>query len=87
MSEAPKNEGKYTLCWDCSKATGGCRWSDDLRPVKGWTIIPTRREIYGGATYKSCIVLDCPGFVRDAVGGGAKRYKDGEIIDPMRRNS
>lgn len=69
------NYTKQTLCWDCAKATGFCNWSSDLKPVKGWKVIPTQRELYGGI-YNSCIVLECPEFERDAINNGLKRYKE-----------
>ena len=77
MSENPKYQP--TLCWDCAKAIGGCRWSADLKPVKGWKIIPTKREAYGGI-FRSCIVLECPEFKRDAINGGLKKYKENEDV-------
>ena len=78
MSENPKYQP--TLCWDCAKAIGKCRWSEDLKPVKGWKIIPTKRELYGG-TFKSCIVLECPEFERDSFCGGLKRIPKTETGD------
>ena len=61
---------KMTLCWDCKKACGGCRWSDKLLPVPGWTAKETTNKI--GVSY---IVLECPQFERDGINGGVKRYK------------
>jgi len=84
MSEEPKRvKPKISLCWDCSNATGGCRWSMYLKPVPGWQIIPTKKTTYDGHDYTSCIVLECPEFNRDAVGGGMKRYKDGKVYVSM----
>ena len=88
MSEKPKKEKiKYSICWDCSNATGGCLWSKRLKPVPGWKIIPTRKTSSDGRDYASCIVLECPEFKRDAVGGGMKRYKDGVIYVPMAKDT
>ena len=28
---------KTQLCWTCARACGGCSWSHDFTPVKGWT--------------------------------------------------
>lgn len=28
---------KSQLCWTCARACGGCSWSADFTPVKGWT--------------------------------------------------
>ena len=66
--------GQYTLCWDCANATGNCRWSDELKPVKGWKAIPTVKD-NNGKPMKSCIVVECPQFKRDAYENGLKRYR------------
>lgn len=63
----------YTLCWDCKNACGGCRWSDSLIPVKGWKATPTYNKCQ-----TSYIVKECPEFIRDAQGGGLKRYRKEE---------
>lgn len=47
-------------CWTCKKACGGCRWSDELKPVKGWDAVKVRRkddsgkENMTGYKIKSC---------------------------------
>ena len=63
-----------TLCWDCCRATGGCPWANELIPVKGWTAQKIHKT--SSKPYDTYIVLDCPLFERDAVGGGLKRYKE-----------
>ena len=89
MSEEQKKRtmAPPTLCWDCRKATGGCNWSDHFKAVKGWKIIPTQKIIYGGAGYKSCVVLECPEFERDGAGYGLKRYKDGVAYVPVSKDT
>lgn len=88
MSEASKNnKSSNTLCWNCAHATGGCRWSDYLKPVRGWTATPTKKLLYGGAEYCSYIVTACPEFKRDAYNNGLKRVGDGSIYDTMSKNS
>lgn len=52
-----------TLCWDCAKATGGCRWSDQLQPVDGWDAELTKSN----TIYSSYIVDACPEFTRDRI--------------------
>jgi len=47
---------KSTICWKCIKAYGGCKWSDNLKPVKGWNVKKTST---------SYIVLSCPEFKPD----------------------
>ena len=64
-----------TLCWDCGRATGECSWSARLVPVEGWVAKPTKKTTYSGEE-SSYIVQECPQFVRDAIGHGAKRYKE-----------
>lgn len=80
-----KKKPMFSICWDCHKATGGCRWSEDHKPVKGWTAKPIQRDIYGG-TYKSYVVLECPEFERDAWRYGLVRYKADEN-DSMSENT
>ena len=63
---------KFTLCWDCARATGKCPWSDRLVPVKGWVAEKTKPS--NSKPYVSYIVRECPGFVRDALRAGLKRY-------------
>ena len=75
METGRQNQYSHTLCWECSKATGGCNWSDELKPVKGWKITPTKRTIQSGRVIYSCIVHECPEFDRDAYKNGLKRYK------------
>lgn len=58
------------LCWDCEKACGGCSWSKDFIPVKGWDAVPTK--VRNGTTSKkgehivsvidSFEVRECPEF-------------------------
>ena len=57
-----------TLCWDCAYATGGCRWSDKLKPVKGWTANRTHKK-----EFDSWVVIECPELLRDARENGLKR--------------
>lgn len=76
MSEQGK-KGQPTLCWDCHNATGGCPWSDNGKPVKGWTAKEVQKT--NGKPYSTYIIYDCPLFIRDAINGGLKKYK-GENI-------
>ena len=86
MSEI-KTEGschRQTLCWDCANATGGCSWADryDHTPVKGWTAIQTTLRCHSPSSHaettNSFIVIDCPEFIRDAEGYGARRIWEKE---------
>ena len=67
---------KPTLCWDCAKATGGCRWSDQLQPIPGWDAELTKSN----TTYSSYIVNECPEFVRDGINVGTKRYNSDDPL-------
>lgn len=44
------------LCWSCMNACGGCSWSLDFIPVKGWKALKSSHESYR--------ILDCPKFIR-----------------------
>ena len=75
----PRGPHQHTLCWDCSKACGGCPWSRrSHRPVQGWIATPTKLKLraksnpYGESFDSSYIVHSCPLFVRDAVDHGMK---------------
>ena len=55
-----------TLCWKCKNATGGCSWSRDFVPVKGWDAKRTRIRLEKGTKYtESFIVKKCPEFRPD----------------------
>lgn len=68
------------LCWGCKKATGGCRWSDRLKPVKGWVVEKTIIKLSWkkGGEAESYLVINCPEFISDKE--KPKMYKpDGTI--------
>ena len=64
-------ESKYTLCWNCANATGGCSWADELKPVKGWIATPQTRH-----RLESYTVHQCPEFKRDAYYFGLRKLKE-----------
>ena len=69
---------KYTLCWDCANACGGCSWSSrEAQPVDGWDATPTKVNMTINHNHPryvdSYIVHSCPQFVRDAKNGGQTR--------------
>lgn len=63
--------GTHTLCWDCTKAVGGCAWSTLFKPIEGWKA----QEIKATSTkpYTTYLVEECPEFERDAYSGGTVR--------------
>ena len=65
---------KFTLCWECAKATGGCRWSNAGLPVKGWTAEFVKAN--NSKFFDSYHVIECPEFKRDAIKGGTEWYKE-----------
>lgn len=65
---------KPTLCWDCANCTGGCSWSTEFIPVKGWVATPTHSQYFD-----SFIVESCPLFDRDAYRGGELRLRDKKL--------
>lgn len=68
---------KQTLCWDCRKATGACCWSESSgrSHVPGWTAVETKVRMNNDTYAPSYIVVDCPEFERDGIGGGVKRAR------------
>lgn len=74
-------QDKATLCWRCANACGGCSWSADFYPVKGWTARPTIIKADASETWhhdvKSYIVIKCPLFKDDEY-----QYKPNDRIGP-----
>ena len=62
---------KYTLCWDCSKATGKCLWSSFGKPIEGWDADFIKAN--GTKPYSTYMVYGCPEFDRDAYVGGTRK--------------
>jgi hypothetical protein len=57
---------RETLCWECARATGGCSWSREFIPVKGWKAKKTKiKDERYYRYYSSYLVLKCPLFVPD----------------------
>ena len=57
---------KDTLCWSCAKACGDCDWSAELKPVKGWTAVPTTIiGNYGWDRVNTYRVDACPEYEND----------------------
>lgn len=51
------------LCWNCVKCTGGCDWSGNFIPIKGWTAMPVHK-IDAGRKVNTYSITACPEFVR-----------------------
>ncbi len=64
---------RMTLCWDCAKATGGCSWSEKLKPVQGW--VAQEAKPSSSKPYVTYLVIECPLFERDGIGYGAKKFR------------
>ena len=54
-----------TICWNCQRATGGCSWSQNFKPVDGWKVQKTSIRESGVRNFESVKVLECPKFVED----------------------
>jgi hypothetical protein len=62
----PYESANDTLCWKCQNATGGCSWSQELKPVEGWVAKKTKIRLQRGANdIDSFIVRKCPEFIPD----------------------
>ena len=61
-NENKKLKPKYTdaLCWHCKNACGGCSWSRNLIPIKGWKAKEIKNASY--SVIKSYKVIECPDF-------------------------
>lgn len=56
---------RFQLCITCRKATGGCAWSDNLQPVKGWKATPTKVSGNKGGAVESYSITACPEYEDD----------------------
>ena len=85
---------RHALCWDCAKACGGCSWSNhwEHRPVPGWVAEETRVRMNNDTYEPTFLVIACPEFERDGIGGGVSRPHDQQkrvqwMEAALRRNS
>ena len=53
------------ICWTCKNACGGCSWSSELKPVKGWKAKPTNIKCEDGRTARSYKITFCPEYIPD----------------------
>lgn len=65
--ENPQSMGGWyvQICWSCAKACGGCSWSADFTPVKGWKAEPSI-IYYNGNKIPSYKILECPQYKEDS---------------------
>lgn len=71
--EAKQNKELGQPCWYCTKACGGCSWSSEFKPVRGWKAKPTIvkniiRKKTGEiriSTYSSYRITECPEFIHE----------------------
>ena len=61
----------YQLCWTCKNACGGCEWSRDFKPVKGWTAEKTIISETAGS-FESYKITKCPKYISDRRYGSNK---------------
>ncbi len=54
---------KLALCWYCKNACGGCSWSKNLIPIKGWKAKEVTNRGISDSGIKSYKVIECPEFV------------------------
>jgi len=56
---------KEQICWDCSKACGGCSWSDkSFTPVPGWDAEEDTDTRTYNKDIKAYRIFDCPQYER-----------------------
>lgn len=55
---------KEQLCFNCSKACGGCSWSRSFKPVEGWKAKFRKSSSCKDSTYA---IEECPEFEYDGV--------------------
>ena len=64
-------------CWTCKNACGGCSWSRDFTPIKGWDAKPSQKTSNGVTTNTYCI-KSCPQYEKEPP---RKNYTDRERDD------
>ena len=56
-------------CWTCERSCGGCSWSKDLIPIKGWTAKPTvlkfRYKDNSISYVDTYMIYKCPLYIQD----------------------
>lgn len=52
-------------CWTCKKACGGCSWSSEFKPVKGWKAKKTKIKCEEGRYSDSYKIIYCPEYIPD----------------------
>lgn len=57
--------GTGQMCWRCANACGGCSWSRDYKPVKGWKAIRVAVKHRGELEFYSYRIIFCPQFKKD----------------------
>ena len=55
---------KNQPCWECKNRFGGCSWSRDFTPVKGWNAEKTYHK-YRENTVESYKITNCPEYRKD----------------------
>lgn len=53
------SKSTFSRCWTCRNACGGCSWSREFAPVKGWTATATDIP-ENGEHHASFHVIACP---------------------------
>lgn len=63
------NFHKTQLCWTCARACGGCSWSAEFKPVRGWKAKKTKLYVDRGEHNKhyttSYRIKECPLYKDD----------------------
>ena len=62
--KANKKSGEQ-LCWTCSKACGGCNWSESFKPVKGWTAESVVIGVNSPTPMHTYHISECPEYERE----------------------
>lgn len=55
-----------TLCWSCTKATGGCTWSQTLNDLVPGCVAKPKTRVYAEMVETSYTILECPEYEKDA---------------------
>lgn len=54
-----------TLCWSCTKATGGCVWSQTLSDLVSGCVAEPKNRRYKDAIEQAYTILECPEYEKD----------------------
>ena len=57
-----RTDGAEQPCWTCTHACGGCSWSKNLTPIKGWDAVKVEIKEDDGYVLRTYRIKLCPQY-------------------------